>query len=128
MKAAPKAIPRKWSWHYAQLMRRREALLRESGEHSAASRESLERGGMDEVDVANDKCEHNNLMAEISQEHAELAEVEAAIARIHQGTYGICEVTGEPISTERLRALPWTRLSQAAASKREPPKSAPPGR
>src|SRR6476619_4906756 len=121
MKAAPKAIPRKWSWHYAQLMRRREALLRESGEHSAASRESLERGGVDEVDVANDKCEHNNLMAEITQEQAELTEVEAALDRIRQGTYGMCEATGAPISAERLRALPWTRLSQAAALKREAP-------
>lgn len=123
MKAAPNAIPPKWSWHYAELMRRREALLRESDEHSAASRESLERGGTDEVDVANDKCEHNNLMAEITQEHAELAEVDAALARIRQGTYGICEITGEPISTERLRAIPWTRLSQVAASKREAPKA-----
>jgi RNA polymerase-binding protein DksA len=39
-----------------------------------------------------------------------LAEIEAALQRIEDGTYGICEVCGKPISAERLSAIPWTRL------------------
>jgi RNA polymerase-binding transcription factor DksA len=31
--------------------------------------------------------------------------------RIECGTYGICEVTGEPIERARLRAIPWARFS-----------------
>ena len=42
-----------------------------------------------------------------------------ALARIADGTYGRCEVTGEPIAPERLQALPWTRWSVAAAAQRE---------
>jgi RNA polymerase-binding protein DksA len=39
-----------------------------------------------------------------------LAEIEAALQRIEDGTYGICEVCGKPIGAERLSAIPWTRL------------------
>lgn len=39
-----------------------------------------------------------------------VAEIDAALQRIEDGTYGICEVCGKPIGGERLSALPWTRL------------------
>jgi RNA polymerase-binding transcription factor DksA len=39
-----------------------------------------------------------------------LAEINAALRRIDEGTYGICEVCGKPIGAERLAAIPWTRL------------------
>jgi RNA polymerase-binding protein DksA len=39
-----------------------------------------------------------------------LAEIEAALARIEQGTYGLCERCGRPIGLERLEALPWAKL------------------
>ena len=39
-----------------------------------------------------------------------LAEIDAALSRIEDGTYGICEVCGKPIGADRLSALPWTRL------------------
>jgi RNA polymerase-binding protein DksA len=38
-----------------------------------------------------------------------LAEIEAALARIDDGTYGVCEECGRPIPVERLRAMPATR-------------------
>jgi RNA polymerase-binding protein DksA len=39
-----------------------------------------------------------------------LSEIDAALARIDDGTYGICEICGKPIGEERLRAIPWARL------------------
>jgi DnaK suppressor protein len=39
-----------------------------------------------------------------------LAEVDAALARIDDGTYGTCVVCGRPIDEERLRALPYATL------------------
>jgi RNA polymerase-binding transcription factor DksA len=39
-----------------------------------------------------------------------LEEVNAALDRINQGTYGRCEVCGKQIAEERLRAIPYTRL------------------
>jgi len=38
-------------------------------------------------------------------------EIEAAIKRLEDGTYGICEGTDEPIGFRRLEARPWTRYS-----------------
>jgi DnaK suppressor protein len=39
-----------------------------------------------------------------------LAEIDAALKRIEDGTYGTCEVCGRPIAPERLAAIPWARL------------------
>jgi RNA polymerase-binding protein DksA len=37
-----------------------------------------------------------------------LGAIDAALARIDEGTYGICTACGQPIGEERLEALPWT--------------------
>lgn len=49
----------------------------------------------------------------------QLIEVESALARIEGGNFGICEETEEMIEPERLRAIPWTRLSIEGAEIRE---------
>ena len=38
-----------------------------------------------------------------------LRDVDVALQRIHDGTYGVCEAAGGRIPGGRLRALPWTR-------------------
>jgi RNA polymerase-binding transcription factor DksA len=45
----------------------------------------------------------------LEQLEADLAEIEAALQRLDDGTYGIDEVTGSPISRERLEARPTAR-------------------
>lgn len=40
-----------------------------------------------------------------------LNEVENALQKFEQGTYGICEGTGDYISKERLKVRPWTKYS-----------------
>jgi DnaK suppressor protein len=39
-----------------------------------------------------------------------LREVEEAMARVQEGTYGICQECEEPISPKRLQALPWAKF------------------
>jgi RNA polymerase-binding protein DksA len=39
-----------------------------------------------------------------------LAEIDEALARIENGTYGLCGRCGKPIGEERLEALPWATL------------------
>ena len=41
--------------------------------------------------------------------HARAAvdQIDAALARIDNGTYGICLVSGKPIPRQRLNAIPW---------------------
>src|SRR5579863_8454767 len=46
-----------------------------------------------------------------------LDEVEAAIARLSEGTYGNCEQCGQPIASARLEAMPAARLCISCASK-----------
>ena len=38
-----------------------------------------------------------------------LREIDYALERIHQGTFGICTDTGKPIAKARLEAQPWAR-------------------
>jgi RNA polymerase-binding transcription factor DksA len=52
------------------------------------------------VDIDRDAAQDANLMGEIHQ-------IDKALARMDQGLYGICEITGQPIPVERLRVLPW---------------------
>lgn len=49
----------------------------------------------------------------------QLMEIESALSRIENGSYGHCEETEELIEPERLRAIPWTRLSIEGAEIRE---------
>jgi RNA polymerase-binding transcription factor DksA len=44
----------------------------------------------------------------LKQSSAGLDLVEAALARLANGTYGTCAVCGEPIADGRLEARPWT--------------------
>ena len=39
-----------------------------------------------------------------------LGEIDAALARIDAGTFGVCSLCGKPIDPERLEALPWATL------------------
>ncbi|AHI07348.1 hypothetical protein BDW_14240 [Bdellovibrio bacteriovorus W] len=78
----------------------------------------VERGG-DEADqsVAH-IAEHSFLVAQ-ERMRDQLLEIEQALARIEQGTFGICEETEEFIEESRLLAIPWTRLSIEGAELRE---------
>jgi len=53
------------------------------------------------------------------RERARLAEVEAALARIDDGDYGVCEDTGEDIPFRRLELEPTARLTVEAQEQRE---------
>ena len=48
-----------------------------------------------------------------------IAKIDAALARLEQGTYGYCEETGEPISLRRLDARPIATLSIEAQERHE---------
>jgi len=47
------------------------------------------------------------------------ADLEDAVERLEEGTYGICESCGRPIDIERLEALPQTRLCIDCAREKE---------
>ncbi len=78
----------------------------------------MEKGG-DEADqsVAH-IAEHSFLVAQ-ERMRTQLLEIEMALSRMEQGTFGVCEETEEAIEAERLLAIPWTRLSIEGAEMRE---------
>jgi DnaK suppressor protein len=57
------------------------------------------------------------------QQNAErlLYKVERALARMDEGSYGICRNCGKPIDPARLRAIPYTRYCMACANRNEQP-------
>ena len=62
-------------------------------------------------DQGSELFEREKDLAILEQLENELAEIEAALQRLDAGTYGIDEVTGEPIARERLEALPSARTN-----------------
>ncbi|HUU17452.1 MAG TPA: TraR/DksA C4-type zinc finger protein [Sedimentisphaerales bacterium] len=68
------------------------------------------------ADVGTDNYEMENILGLMDSERKLLAEIEDALARIENGTYGICEGNNEPIPRERLRAIPWARYCVTCAS------------
>jgi RNA polymerase-binding protein DksA len=55
---------------------------------------------------------------EENSEHV-LAEIDGALRRIDEGSYGICTNCGKPIAEERLEALPWATLCIGCQRNRE---------
>ena len=55
---------------------------------------------------------------EENSEHV-LAEIDGALKRIEEGTYGVCSNCGKPIPEARLEALPWATLCIDCQRERE---------
>lgn len=47
-------------------------------------------------------------LTEADADSDQLLQVRAALGRIEAGTFGLCQVDGEPIEPKRLEAVPWT--------------------
>jgi RNA polymerase-binding transcription factor DksA len=61
------------------------------------------------ADSAKDITDRQIDESELANVRDQLEEVDAALQRVEDGTYGVSEVSGEPIPDERLRAVPWAR-------------------
>ena len=70
----------------------------------------LDEGPYDFEDQSVDVQESQQEKEILDNEQALLAQVNAALQRIEQGTYGICDNCGQPINEKRLEALPWASL------------------
>lgn len=79
---------------------------------------SEDKGG-DEADQTVRVLAEAELLTLNERIRVQLLEIESALSRIENGTYGICEETEEAIEAERLLAIPWTRLSIEGAEIRE---------
>ena len=99
--------------------RLRAQLADECAELQRETATPAEQGGMDEADRAGQHDGREVALAGLDADATRLSEVDAALQRIKDDTYGNCEESGEPIPVARLNALPWTRFCRAAAERRE---------
>jgi RNA polymerase-binding transcription factor DksA len=104
--------PAQWKRHFAALV----ALHDKLRARSTASRSAAAAGVMpfsaDVLESASDEFDLDVMLTELSSEQNAIYEIEQALKRILNGTYGVCELTGKRIPAARLRAVPWTRFAK----------------
>ena len=67
------------------------------------------------ADMGSDNFEQEFALGLMDGERKILAEIDGALHRIEDGTFGICEGKGEKIPKARLSAIPWARYCVACA-------------
>lgn len=115
-------VPEKYKRFYRLLLDLRHHLTAGIELHSE---ETLKRSAKDDAgdlssygqhmaDAGTDTFDRDFALSLVSSEQEALSEIDAAIKRIHAGTYGVCEHTQQPIPKERLLAVPFTRYTADA--------------
>lgn len=89
-----------------------EALHGVQSEAIKAASEGADTGsGQHQGDAGSDSYDRDLALSMLEKEKDALQEVEAALERIENGTYGLDEMDGEKIPQERLEVLPFARLT-----------------
>lgn len=93
-----------------KLMKQREELLSEAEETINTKIGSEKLSFPDPTDQAAAELDSNFQLRLRSREQKLLKKIDEAIARIDDGSYGVCETCGNPIGIKRLEARPVTTL------------------
>jgi DnaK suppressor protein len=102
--------------HFRSLLleKRRELL----GDVSSMEREALRSGNtnlsnlpLHMADTGTDAYEQEFTLGLVEKDRQLLREIQIALAKIQDGSYGVCEGTQKPISKPRLEAQPWAKYS-----------------
>lgn len=92
------------------LLKRRDALRRALAGDLTLLQELNRQTSGDVLDAALDSA-HDEICSQIAEvESRELVNIEKALGRIREGTYGECEICSEKIPTARLQALPYATM------------------
>ena len=116
---SPSRVPRRWKWHYKTLALMRDRLIKERNEALSEAAEPIERHSMHQADSAADEFYRELAVSQLSAQQDALYEIEAALRRILDGSYGMCEQTGKRIPAARLKAVPWTRFHEEVEAQLE---------
>ena len=112
----PKKVPKQWQAYYDDLMALRSSLKGALGERSsetigASARESSGELSLNSSDAGTETFDRDVALSMVANEQEALNEIEDAIDRIFDGTFGVCQETNKPIKKNRLKAVPFTRFS-----------------
>lgn len=110
----PPTVPRKWAEHHNALKELKQRLMGERVSRTESAKSEIPNFSEHMADAATDTYDRDWALAALSSAQNALYEIEQAINRIFEGTYGVCEITGKDIEAARLKAIPWTRFSAEA--------------
>ena len=82
-------------------------------------RDAGDGAGHDQADMGATSFERDHELTVVNQEREMLAQIERALARIDDGTYGVCESCGEPIGKMRVMAFPRATLCMPCKQREE---------
>ena len=117
--AKPERIPARYKKYYDRLIDLRDSLLNRRSDLVRDGTEELPGYSTHMADAGTDEYDRDFALSMLSSEQDALYEIEQALQRMRDGTYGICELTGEPIERARLEAIPWTRFTAEAEKQLE---------
>jgi len=113
-------IDPRWRGYYEALFRERDRCLDLISGLATAAREANPDPIQDGLaDTATDLNQADESRGVMSHDQDVLVEINHAISKIEDGTYGVCELTGKPIPAERLKAVPWARFTREAQAEVE---------
>ncbi|MGH9342584.1 MAG: TraR/DksA family transcriptional regulator [Terriglobia bacterium] len=75
-----------------------------------AEREGNKDEGMDTYDLASEERDREINFILSDRERLKVRQIDDALERLEEGSYGVCESCGLEIAEERLEAMPFTRL------------------
>jgi RNA polymerase-binding protein DksA len=82
-------------------------------------RDAGDGAGHDQADMGASSFERDHEITVVNNERDMLAQTDRALARIDDGTYGVCESCGEPIGKMRLMAFPRATLCMSCKQREE---------
>jgi len=92
------------------LIRDRESETGIGSESEAASISELASNNQHQGDLGTETFEREKDFSLLEQLEAELDDLDHAVRKVDEGTYGICEACGKEIPAERLEAMPGARF------------------
>ncbi len=110
--------PRQLAYFRRKLLDWKDSILREA----AGTLETLKAEPMREPDVTDRASSETDWGIELrtrDRQRKVISKIDAALRRIETGDYGYCEVTGEPISLQRLDARPIATMTLEAQERHE---------
>jgi len=93
-----------------QLLEMKAKLLAEIDSTLRAEREGNKDEGMDTYDLASEERDREINFILSDRERVKLKQIDDALERMDEGSYGVCESCGLEIAEERLEAMPFSRL------------------
>src|SRR5271167_2627520 len=101
------------------LLELRTKLVAEIDSELRAEREGNKDEGMDTYDLASEERDREINFILSDRERVKLKQIDDALERLDDGTYGVCESCGLEIGEERLEAMPFTRLCRDCQQEQE---------